>query len=49
MTHAIGDGRRVARQALIALGEALEPLTRPDRADAVRLFALAMRNHSYPP
>ncbi|MCB9176565.1 MAG: FAD-dependent oxidoreductase [Caldilineae bacterium] len=35
VTHAIGDGRRVARQALIALGEALEPLTRPDRADAV--------------
>ena len=35
VTHAIGDGRRVARQALIALGEALEPLTRPDKADAV--------------
>jgi NADPH-dependent glutamate synthase beta subunit-like oxidoreductase len=35
VVHAIGDGRRIAHEALIALGEEVEPVRRPERADAV--------------
>lgn len=35
VTHAIGDGRRIAAQVLSALGEAVPAFTRPPRADAV--------------
>ncbi len=49
VTHAIGDGRRMAQRALLALGEELEVFERPDRTQAVPITDIRLDHFSKAP